>query len=195
MLHVAGTGSSALDVLEIARDAGFEVAGLVELIDDTRVGTEVHGLPVVAPDAPAGDVVIAAGGDRRPHAARLAERGWSFPVVVHPTAHVAPSAVLGPGVFVGPNAVIGSAAVLDEHVFVSRGALVGHHASFGAFTRLNPGANVGGNAIVGANVLLAMGCVVRDGVSVGDDAVVAAGAVVVADIEAGASVRGVPARP
>jgi hypothetical protein len=29
MLHVAGTGSSALDVLEIARDAGFEPAASV----------------------------------------------------------------------------------------------------------------------------------------------------------------------
>jgi len=44
-IHVAGTGSFALEVAEYARNAGLEVAGLIELQDPARVGTEVHGLP------------------------------------------------------------------------------------------------------------------------------------------------------
>ena len=47
-IYVAGTGSFALEVAEYARDAGFTVAGLIELQDPARVGTEVHGLPVRA---------------------------------------------------------------------------------------------------------------------------------------------------
>jgi acetyltransferase-like isoleucine patch superfamily enzyme len=188
VLHVAGTGSSALDVAEAAIDAGHAVAGLVELLDPARVGTRVHGLPVVAVDAPPSSgaaVLVAAGGDRRPHVARLAEHGWTFPAVVHPTAHVPRSVVVGAGVFIAPGAVLGSAAVLEDHVFVARGALVGHHTRLGAFARLNPGANVAGNVVVEPDALLAVGCVVRDHVTVGAGAVVAAGAVVVADVAGG----------
>ena len=77
-IHVAGTGSFALEVAEYARNAGLEVAGLIELQDPARVGTEVHGLPVrAAHDPPVGALaVVGAGGDRLAHWALLAPHGW-----------------------------------------------------------------------------------------------------------------------
>ena len=47
-LHVAGTGSFALEVVEYALADGYRVAGLLELIDPARAGRQVHGLPVLA---------------------------------------------------------------------------------------------------------------------------------------------------
>jgi acetyltransferase EpsM len=40
-----------------------------------------------------------------------------------------------------------------------------------------------------------MGCIVRDGRTIGAGSTVGAGAVVVADVEAGVTVIGLPARP
>jgi sugar O-acyltransferase (sialic acid O-acetyltransferase NeuD family) len=195
VIFVAGTGSYAADVLQVTRDAGHEVCGLVELSDPSRVGTIVHDLPVVGMDAPGGGaIVLGAGGDRRALGEQLAGRGWARRSVVHPTAHVPASVVIGEGAFVGPGAVLGAAAVVGEDASVARGALVGHHTIIGAGAVLNPGANVGGNARIGSGAFLGIGCVVRDHVEVGEDAVVAAGAVVVADVPAGVQVRGVPAR-
>lgn len=195
MLFVAGTGSFAADVVEVVRDAGHEVDGLIELCDAARVGTTVHGLPVVGPEAPPGAAaVIGAGGDRRSLSVELAGRGWARRSVVHPTAHVPASVLLGAGVFVGPGVVLGAAVVLADDVLVGRGTLVGHHSRIGAGVVLNPGANVAGNVVIGAGALLGLGCVVRDHVSIGDHAVVAAGAVVVADVGARTEVRGLPAR-
>ena len=193
-LYVAGTGSFALELIECARAAGHEVAGLVELVDSSRIGGEVHGIPVVGLDAGPGTAIIGLGGERLTLWARLAEHGWRAATVVHPAAHVSPSAQLGEGCLVAPAAVIGAAARLGRQTIVARGGLVGHHARLGAGVVLNPGANVGGNASVGDGAVLGMGAIVINGVDVGAKALVAAGAVVVRPVEPATRVQGVPAR-
>jgi sugar O-acyltransferase (sialic acid O-acetyltransferase NeuD family) len=193
-LYVVGTGSFALEVVEYALAGGREVAGLLELVDSSRVGGEAHGLPIVGPDTAPGAAVLGLGGDRLALWSLLAEHGWSAAMVVHPTAHVSPSARLGEGCLVGPTAVIGAAAELEPHSLVARGALVGHHTRIGAGAVLNPGANVGGNARLGDGAVIGMGAIVVNGVDVGAGAVVAAGAVVVRPVAPATRVQGVPAR-
>jgi sugar O-acyltransferase (sialic acid O-acetyltransferase NeuD family) len=194
-IHVAGTGSFALEVIEYARAAGWHVAGLVELLDASRVGTTIHGLPVrAAADLPAGGTaVIGAGGDRARHWDELAAAGWRPGTVVHPSAWCSPSA--GPGCVVGPASVVGAAARLADHVLVGRGALVGHHTTLEGGVVLNPGANVAGHVRIGAGAVIGMGALVADHIVVGARAVVAAGAVVVRPVADGVRVQGVPARP
>jgi acetyltransferase EpsM len=197
-IHVAGTGSFALEVAEYARDAGLEVAGLIELQDPARVGTEVHGLPVRAADDPPADgaaAVVGAGGDRLAHWALPAPHGWRAASVLHPAAHVAPSARVGDGCVVAPGVVVGAATELGEHVLIGRGALVGHHTAVGPGVVLNPGANVAGHVRLGAGATVGMGALVADHLDVGEGAVIAAGAVVVRSVGAGVRVQGVPARP
>jgi sugar O-acyltransferase (sialic acid O-acetyltransferase NeuD family) len=194
VLWVAGTGSFALEVVEYARAEGHQVAGLVELLDPSRVGATVHGLEVTAVEEGRGMVAIGAGGDRLAVWARLAAHGWSAATVVHPLAHVSPSARLEEGCVVGPVAVVGAAADLGRQVLVGRGALVGHHVRLGHGATLNPGANVAGKTRIGEGATIGMGAAVADGIEVGAGAVVAAGAVVVRRVEPGTRVQGVPAR-
>ncbi|HEX6654360.1 MAG TPA: hypothetical protein VF072_16560 [Thermoleophilaceae bacterium] len=197
-IHVAGTGSFSLEVAEYARAAGLEVAGLIELQDASRVGAEIHGLPVRAADDPparGAPAVVGAGGDRLAHWQGLADRGWSAVSVIHPAAQVSPSALVGAGCVVGPGAVIGAASELGEHVLLGRGALLGHHAVLEAGATLNPGANVAGHVRVGRGVTVGMGAIVVDHREVGAGATVAAGAAVVRDVGPGVRVQGVPARP
>jgi sugar O-acyltransferase (sialic acid O-acetyltransferase NeuD family) len=197
VVYVAGTGSLAADVVEIVRDAGHEVGGLIELMDDARIGTTVHGLPVVAidePPAPDAAAVLGAGGDRAGPCERLEAHGWRLEAVVHPTAHVPPSVRIGAGAVVGPGVVFGAGASVGRGAQVSRGALVGHHTVIEEFAALNPGVNVAGNSVVERGAFLGLGCLVSDHMRVGAGAVVAAGAVVVRDVAPGARVQGVPAR-
>jgi sugar O-acyltransferase (sialic acid O-acetyltransferase NeuD family) len=197
-IHVAGTGSFALEVAEYVRAAGLEVAGLIELQDASRVGAEIHGLPVrAADDPPAQDAaaVVGAGGDRLAHWEVLAEHGWSVVTVIHPAATVSPSARVSAGCVVGPGAVVGAASELGAHVLLGRGALLGHHAVVDAGATLNPGANVAGHVRLGRGVTVGMGAIVADHLEVGTGATVAAGATVVRDVAPGVRVQGVPARP
>jgi acetyltransferase EpsM len=194
-LFVAGTGSFAADVAEIARDAGHQVAGLIELLDPARAGETIHGLPVVGREAPPGAYfVLGAGGHRRVLCQELAQAGWRRQTVTHPSAHVPFSVSLGDGVLVGPRVVLGASAVVEDDALLARGVLVGHHTRVGCGAVLNPGANVAGNVTLGPGAFLGLGCVIRDHISIGAGAVVAAGAVVVADVAEETHVRGVPAR-
>jgi sugar O-acyltransferase (sialic acid O-acetyltransferase NeuD family) len=199
-VHVAGTRTFAAEVVDFARDAGLDVAGLLEPTDRARVGQTIHGLPVAwLDDGPVrpGAIALLGTGEtaRRPLVERLRAAGWRPGALVHPRAHVAPSASVGEGSLIAPGVVIGACAGIGEHVVVGRGALVGHHTTIAEFATLGPGANVAGNVRVEADALIAMAAVVRDHVTVGASAVVAMGAVVVGDVSAGTEVRGVPARP
>jgi sugar O-acyltransferase (sialic acid O-acetyltransferase NeuD family) len=193
-IHVAGTGSFALEVVEYARAAGHEVTALVELLDATRIGSRIHGLPVLGADSEPATVVLGIGRDRLAHWAGLAEKGWEAASVLHPAAHVSPSARLGPGCVVGPAAVIGAATQVGPQVLVGRGALVGHHVLVEAGAVVNPGANVAGNARIGVGAVVGMGAAVGNGIEVGERALVAAGAVVVRPVAPETRVQGVPAR-
>jgi sugar O-acyltransferase (sialic acid O-acetyltransferase NeuD family) len=195
-LYLAGSGSLAVEIAEWAADAGWEVAGLVELVDPSRAGMHVGGHPVVTVDAlPAGaSVVVAAGGSRRARWSALEWAGCAPRAIVHPTAHVSASATLGAGCIVAPGVVIGAGTVVGEHTLVSRGALVGHHDVVGAFVSLLPGANVAGNVTLRDDTMVGMGAVIVDNTRIGEGATVAAGAVVLRDVPDGSRVQGVPAR-
>ena len=198
-LWIAGSRSFSAEVLGFARDARMEVVGLLEPRDRLKVGHRVHGQPVSWLDeaeAEEGDSAIVGTGDpdRVEVTERLVARGFSLATVVHPAAHVPPTARVGAGSIVAPGVVLGEEAALGDHVVVGRGSLVGHHTVIGDFATLGPGSNVAGNVRIEAGAFLGMAAVVRDHVSIGESAVVAMGAVVVGDVAAGAQVRGLPAR-
>ena len=200
-LVVLGAGWSALDIAEYAEDAGWRVTGLVELLDDTRIGRMHGGRPILGMDELTHETVaIAAGGadrrsDRRAAWDAASKRGARTTTICHPTAHVSPTARLAPGAVIGPMSVIGTGASIGDHVIISRGGLIGHHVEVGAFSRLFPGVNVAGHVHFGRDVTVGMGAVIADHTVVGDGAIVAAAAMVLRDVAAGVRVQGVPARP
>jgi sugar O-acyltransferase (sialic acid O-acetyltransferase NeuD family) len=196
-LHVAGTGSFAAEVVEFARAAGIRVDGLIELIDRSRVGTSIHGLPVIDAESlpePEARAVVGLGGERTALWGRLREHGWEAATVVHPRAAISPSARVGAGCIVGPLVVVGARSILGDHGLLGRGALIGHHVVLGEGVVVNPGANVAGNVHIGRGASIGMGATIVNGLKIGEGAVVAAGAVVIRDVPAATRVQGVPAQ-
>ena len=198
-LFIAGTRTFSAEVIDFARDGGWEVEALLEPFDEERPGTRIHGLPVhwlEDHEAPESAFAIVGTGEprRRPVVARLRERGWPLATLVHPTAHLAPTSEVGEGCIVGPLVVIGAKSLLGANVVAGRGALIGHHTTIEDFATLGPGANVAGNTRLGPDSFLGMGATVRDHIEVGAGATVAMGAVVVDDVADGLEVRGVPAK-
>ena len=130
---------------------------------------------------------------RRAFVARMADRGFAFRTLVHPSAIVSPRARIDAGTFVGAGVIIASHTHVGAHVLLNRGANVGHDNALAPFVTIGPGAILAGAVRVGAGSYVAVGAVVRDHLEIGAGAVVAAGAVVVKPVEAHALVAGVPA--
>jgi sugar O-acyltransferase (sialic acid O-acetyltransferase NeuD family) len=100
---------------------------------------------------------------------------------------------VGDGVVIAPGAILLRDVVLGEHVHVNFNASM-TRCEVGAFTTIAPAATICGDVTIGEAVLIGCGAIVKNGVRIGDEATVGAGAVVVKDVEAGATVVGMPAR-
>ncbi|MBB3196348.1 UDP-3-O-(3-hydroxymyristoyl)glucosamine N-acyltransferase [Roseateles terrae] len=79
---------------------------------------------------------------------------------VHPTASVAPDAVLGTGVDIGPFAVIESGARIGDGARIGAHTVVEHHAVVGEGARLEPRVVLGFDCSVGARSLIHSGVVI-----------------------------------
>jgi sugar O-acyltransferase (sialic acid O-acetyltransferase NeuD family) len=207
-----GGGGHALVVADAADSAGVGVAGFFD--DDAEAVLGDGGFADGGAGGPGGSDVrhlgsidvasigrglgwlIAVGdvGVRAGLIERLRSREHDAAVVVHASAVVSPSAVIGRGVFVGPRAVVNARAQIGEHAIVNSGAVIEHECVVGVNTHVAPGAVLGGAVRVGANTLVGIGAAVLPGVVIGSGAVVGAGAVVIEDVADGERVVGSPAR-
>ena len=88
---------------------------------------------------------------------KLKALGFSFPVIIDPTAVISKKAKIGDGTFVGKKAVINAGAIIGKQCIINTGAIVEHECKIGDFTHVAIGAilcgqvSVGKAALIGAN--------------------------------------------
>jgi len=205
---VLGGGGHARVVIDCVRTSGLaEIKGVLDADPSLRGGT-VLDVPVLGGDdllsglAKAGVTHFVVGlggvGDNGPRT-RLFELGLSVRLapftVRHPSAAVSRWASIGPGSQLLPGSIVNAGAVLGRNVIVNSGGIVEHDCIIGDHVHVATGARLASTVQVGASAHIGAGATVRQCIRIGEGAVVGAGAVVVKDIEPGAVVAGVPARP
>lgn len=121
---------------------------------------------------------------------------FGYPNLVHPRASLDFRRVeLGRGnVITAGVAMTCDIQIGDFNLFNLNGT-VGHDDIIGSFNVFNPSVNLSGYLKIGDRILVGTGAQILENLSVGSDATVGAGAVVRADVEAGQTVVGVPAKP
>ena len=208
-LFVLGAATALLEVADLVRAINavtprYEILGA---FDDNAAqhGTSIAGNPVLGGLADAktntdGSFVYAISSYKRrlDRIALFDKFGiprTRFPALIHPAAHVSPSATIGHG------------CLLWNDVFVNVQTRMGDFciayasSSFSPYVRLDDFAMVGGMAFVGASVHLGEGSFVGgnatavDGIKVAPGGMIAAGSAAYHDIPAGVLVVGNPARP
>mgnify|MGYP001826701045 CR=1 FL=1 len=132
---------------------------------------------------------------RRRWSQKLTQSGQTLTQAISGSAVVSRTASLGPGAQLIAGAVVNAAATLGTGVIVNTNASVDHDCTIGDFVHIGPGAVLGGSVTVGDDAFVGLGARVLPGITIGAGATVGAGAVVTADVPAGATVVGVPARP
>jgi len=198
---IVGAGGFGREIRCWIRDAWPEGAsGDVGFLDADASRGGAHGPVVGDPSTyqplPGDGLLLGIGipGIRRRLAEGLAARGGRFLTLVHPTAVVAPSAVIGEGATVCPHGIVSADAVLGRCVLVNYHASVAHDAAVGDYAVLAPYATLGGFAQVGADVFLGLHASIGPGRQVGARSKVSANSCALADVPPDTLVWGVPGR-
>ena len=114
--------------------------------------------------------------------------------IIHPTAVISESAMVGCGTVVFANVVINPNSTIGRGCILNTASTVDHDCILGDGVHISPGAHLGGNVVVGDCSWIGIGASVKHGVSIGKNVIVGAGAAVVKDIPDGVTVVGVPAK-
>ncbi len=201
---IIGAGGHGRVVLEILRAQGQHQPVAFVDSNDALHGTEVAGVPVVGASNKlpklrkqvAGAIVaIGDGRSRLSHAALLVEHGFELVTAIHPTAYIAPSAMIGKNVVIAPGAMINTEARICDSVIVNTGAVVEHDCQIDDGAHIGPAAAIAGRSRVGQGSMVGLGSRIIQCIQIGRFVTVGAGAVVIDDVEDHLTVVGVPARP
>ena len=194
IVGAGGFGREAVWTVErinaAAREPVWRVIGFAD-DDPAKAEGNFEGYPMLgsvakaSADSPGASVFIAIGDNatRRKIYAQL--RGHDFPVLVDPSAHVAPTAELRHGTFVSVSAVVSSGSEVGKFVVINARAGVGHDCVIGDFANIAPGVSLSGHTHIGADAFMGTNSCTAPGMKVGDGAVVACGTPVLRDVEPG----------
>jgi len=180
-------------------------ADVVGFLDDDKekIGSSICGIPVlggfdwVTKNPREGlEAFVAIGNNdaRILLSRRLREAGCYLTNVVHPSAIIMPSVVLGSGVLICAGAILISGTQLEDDTVINTGVAVDHDSLICTGAYLSPGVRTAGCVTVGNGAFVGLGALLGPNVKVGNGAVVGAGSVVLRDIEPDAMVAGTPAR-
>ena len=195
---VIGAGRHTAEVLDALEAAGISVHGCLDA--RVPVGTEVYpGVEVVGRDTELGRfidegftrVYLGIGGlgnlDTRIHWFRELEKlNVCPPVLVHPSAHVAPTAEIAEGTTVLARASIGPLTRVGRNCVITQGAVITHHCCIGDHVVVAPGALLAAGVVVGERATIGMGVSVYHDLKIGREAVVVNGVDVMLDVPEGA---------
>ena len=198
LIGAGGHGKVVLDALLSTDGQAYDVRvrdGAHELQEKSLLGYPID-VPAIAAEMEGQLFHLAIGNGqarRRLFDALRAMR--AFPLsVLHATSCVSRFARVGDGSFLAAKSVVAAAASIGHSVIINHGAVVDHDCVVGDFSHIAPNAALGGGVIVGWGVLVGAGANILPGLSIGDEAVIGAGAVVTANVNAGETWVGVPAR-
>jgi acetyltransferase EpsM len=193
---IYGGGGLSKMIIEHVRVTGaYQIAGIID--DNLPPGTDVIGCRVLGGVEKLAELYQqgirtafnSVGGIGNYHVRlrvfqTLAEAGFVCPVLVHPTAHIDPTAVLEQGVLVLAQSYVSGNARVGMGSLINNSVVVSHDNILGICTNLSPGAMLAGDVILEDYVQVGMNATINIGVRVGSRSLIGNGATVKADVPA-----------
>jgi sugar O-acyltransferase (sialic acid O-acetyltransferase NeuD family) len=197
---IYGGGGLSKMIIETVRVLGFyQIAGIID--DNMKPGEVVIGSPVLGGSEMLPELykkgirmaVNSVGGIghykvRLKIFEQLADAGFVCPVIIHPTAHVDPSAKLEAGVLILAQSYVSGSAIIGSGSLINNSVVVSHDCVLGVCTNLSPGAKIAGDAVIGDFTQVGMNATVNIGVKVGRECLIGNGATIKKDVPDGTRV-------
>lgn len=213
-LVIVGAGGFARETAQAVRDVIVDDVArgraprwrLAGHLDDNPAlhGRDVDGVTVLGGcelvhEMPGALVVICVGSPRDYAArARLVRRlglpADRYATVVHPTAAVSGSSVVGPGSVLLAHSVLTAAVLVGSHVAVMPHAVLTHDDVVGDFVTIASGVRLGGGTRLERGAYVGSGALVREYTTVGAWSLIGMGSTVLGDVPPGEVWIGSPAR-
>ena len=206
-LFILGTSGHAKVILDIAK--AMDVYDEISFLDPSKEkGTIINGVPVEGSEDDLDSIVngdcsniqVAIGiGDNSIRNKVYEKLNQKFPqlkytVLIHPSAVVSDSAIIGDGTVVMPCAVINANSKIGRFSIINTKASVDHDCLIGDFVTIAPGSTLGGNVEVGDFSSVCLGASVIHGVKIGTETVVGANALVLKKLEDNSVYYGSPCK-
>jgi acetyltransferase EpsM len=191
---IYGGGGLSKMIIEHVRVLGtYQIAGIID--DQIPAGTDVIGCKVIGGADRLADLYKegirtafnSVGGIgnflvRLKVFQTLAKAGFICPVLVHPSAHIDPSAKLEQGVLVLAQSYVSGYARVGMGSLINNSVVVSHDNILGVCTNLSPGAMLAGDVILEDFVQVGMNATINIGVRVGARSVIGNGATIKGDV-------------
>lgn len=212
-LAIYGEGGLGHEVLDLARHIQKETEQITEdiffVVDDEYIvdranQNEYMSCPIYSfgeicrrftPEELEFVIALGEPDDRKRLYERVKARGYRFRTLIHPSANISPSAVIGEGTIVQSYSTISSDTKVGKNCFFQSMALLGHDCTVSDHCVVSSHVAVSGHVEIGNNAYIAPGVIVKDRMQIGANSVIGMGSNVQRNIPDNVIALGNPARP
>lgn len=120
--------------------------------------------------------------------------GFSFINLIHPSAIVSDTVLMGEGITIFPGAVINTNVRIGNNTIIATSSSIDHDTIVGNNVLISAGVTVGADTTIESDSLLALGSKIISGLHLGENTLVAAGAVLINNTIENTTVYGIPAK-
>jgi len=203
-LVIIGAGGLAREVYDLAHVCyqGFPEFNVKGFLSDGPSSIESLGYPPVISNVDEYEVqesdfffcAIGNAKDRKRTVDIILAKGGKFINLIHPTALISPSVVLGQGIAIKAYCSIASDVRIGDFTYLQGSVIIGHDVQIGKFCQVNSFAFFAGNVRVEDLCTINAGAKLIQKVVVEEGAKVGMGSVVLNKVKKGTTVFGIPAK-
>ncbi len=120
---------------------------------------------------------------------KLKKSGFELPNLVHRSAVIEPTVIMGEGNLIFAGAIVGSEVIIGNDCVINSGAIVNHECIISDNCHVASGAILAGCVTVGENTLIGQGATVYQRVSIGKNVIIQNGCHIFNDVPDGSIIR------
>lgn len=177
-IYVYGASGHGLVVADLAKSCGYDT---ILWIDDGE--NQYPSFDAIDKDV---SIPIVIGiGDNKIRAMifnKILQSKMQMVTLVHPSAVVSQSVVLGEGSVVMPNVVINVQTRIGCGCILNSASVIEHENSIGDFVHISPAVALAGNVTISDYTHIGIGTSVKQGINIGEHSIIGTGSVVLKDI-------------
>lgn len=190
-IYIYGISGHGRVVADIATACGYTIAGWIDdgnnTFPDWDSFSQTH---------PACTIALGIGNNttRSNLAQKIILMGFHLPALLHPSAIISPSALIGEGTVIMPLCVINANANIGKGVIINSASVIEHDCTLEDYVHISPNVALAGGVRVGQTTHIGIGSSVIQNITIGENVIIGAGSVVIDHLPNNCTAVGAPSK-